>query len=124
MRLVWLFLSSRRRHTRCALVTGVQTCALPILRAIHRIAPDIAFRRVLEVGGGRSSPTTLLYPEAEIVNLALDGSHAKAPCNHLPRVRFVRGDEIGSASCMARECQYVSISVITRSLKKTEQTKL
>src|SRR3546814_9479234 len=24
------FVSSRRRHTRCALVTGVQTCALPI----------------------------------------------------------------------------------------------
>src|SRR3546814_4981184 len=31
---VWFlvfFFSSRRRHTRCALVTGVQTCALPIL---------------------------------------------------------------------------------------------
>src|SRR3546814_15329236 len=27
------FLSSRRRHTRCALVTGVQTCALPICDA-------------------------------------------------------------------------------------------
>src|SRR3546814_3503340 len=27
------FFSSRRRHTRCALVTGVQTCALPILSA-------------------------------------------------------------------------------------------
>src|SRR3546814_941787 len=26
------FFSSRRRHTRCALVTGVQTCALPIFR--------------------------------------------------------------------------------------------
>src|SRR3546814_4126250 len=26
------FVSSRRRHTRCALVTGVQTCALPICR--------------------------------------------------------------------------------------------
>src|SRR3546814_7291357 len=26
------FFSSRRRHTRCALVTGVQTCALPISR--------------------------------------------------------------------------------------------
>src|SRR3546814_16122211 len=26
----FFFLSSRRRHTRCALVTGVQTCALPI----------------------------------------------------------------------------------------------
>src|SRR3546814_10063797 len=24
------FFSSRRRHTRCELVTGVQTCALPI----------------------------------------------------------------------------------------------
>src|SRR3546814_3354821 len=29
------FFSSRRRHTRCALVTGVQTCALPIWR--HRL---------------------------------------------------------------------------------------
>src|SRR3546814_1110320 len=28
------FVSSRRRHTICALVTGVQTCALPIWR--HR----------------------------------------------------------------------------------------
>src|SRR3546814_4484509 len=28
--LIWFFFSSRRRHTRCALVTGVQTCALPI----------------------------------------------------------------------------------------------
>src|SRR3546814_5304614 len=29
---VFFFFSSRRRHTRCALVTGVQTCALPILQ--------------------------------------------------------------------------------------------
>src|SRR3546814_9641950 len=29
-----LFFSSRRRHTSCALVTGVQTCALPILPAL------------------------------------------------------------------------------------------
>src|SRR3546814_12230379 len=28
--MVCFFFSSRRRHTRCALVTGVQTCALPI----------------------------------------------------------------------------------------------
>src|SRR3546814_1162827 len=27
---IGFFFSSRRRHTRCALVTGVQTCALPI----------------------------------------------------------------------------------------------
>src|SRR3546814_1180680 len=33
MRVIYVlvfFFSSRRRHTRCALVTGVQTCALPI----------------------------------------------------------------------------------------------
>src|SRR3546814_3898358 len=30
------FFSSRRRHTSCALVTGVQTCALPILFMIER----------------------------------------------------------------------------------------
>src|SRR3546814_10246159 len=30
MCIVSFFFSSRRRHTRCALVTGVQTCALPI----------------------------------------------------------------------------------------------
>src|SRR3546814_8063781 len=29
---MFFFFSSRRRHTRCALVTGVQTCALPISR--------------------------------------------------------------------------------------------
>src|SRR3546814_20394636 len=27
---LYFFFSRRRRHTRCALVTGVQTCALPI----------------------------------------------------------------------------------------------
>src|SRR3546814_9426230 len=31
-----VFLSSRRRHTSCALVTGVQTCALPILTRLRR----------------------------------------------------------------------------------------
>src|SRR3546814_1258703 len=31
MSFTFVFFSSRRRHTRCALVTGVQTCALPIL---------------------------------------------------------------------------------------------
>src|SRR3546814_8357309 len=37
VRCVWsvFFFSSRRRHTRCALVTGVQTCALPISRGHH-----------------------------------------------------------------------------------------
>src|SRR3546814_17258701 len=34
--LVCFFFSSRRRHTRCALVTGVQTCALPISITAYR----------------------------------------------------------------------------------------
>src|SRR3546814_3375043 len=42
--LVLFFFSSRRRHTRCALVTGVQTCALPIYvstaRAIEFLETD------------------------------------------------------------------------------------
>src|SRR3546814_15888330 len=40
---VFFFFSSRRRHTRCALVTGVQTCALPILaRRIRSASPNWA----------------------------------------------------------------------------------
>src|SRR3546814_2509935 len=30
------YLSTRRRHNRCALVTGVQTCALPICDGVDR----------------------------------------------------------------------------------------
>src|SRR3546814_10500825 len=40
-RSVCFFFSSRRRHTRCALVTGVQTCALPIYR--RRSGSRLAF---------------------------------------------------------------------------------
>src|SRR3546814_11288836 len=33
----FFFFSSRRRHTRCALVTGVQTCALPISLRLEQV---------------------------------------------------------------------------------------
>src|SRR3546814_10458789 len=36
--------SSRRRHTRCALVTGVQTCALPIYPPTHTIHRSLMSR--------------------------------------------------------------------------------
>src|SRR3546814_14302541 len=39
--LYFFFFSSRRRHTSCALVTGVQTCALPISRAVLGIPMTI-----------------------------------------------------------------------------------
>src|SRR3546814_7802961 len=38
------FFSSRRRHTRCALVTGVQTCALPISLNAQASAIDFYLR--------------------------------------------------------------------------------
>src|SRR3546814_12524692 len=48
------FFSSRRRHTSCALVTGVQTCALPILGVLaHPTSSDsasigkLSFQRIL-----------------------------------------------------------------------------
>src|SRR3546814_6514541 len=49
-----LFFSSRRRHTRCALVTGVQTCALPILQStckVNRNLSDEQVRGVAATGG-------------------------------------------------------------------------
>src|SRR3546814_8409786 len=46
LNLWFFFFSSRRRHTRCALVTGVQTCALPIYRASKLLG-----------GGGFTTPS-------------------------------------------------------------------
>src|SRR3546814_19530360 len=59
------FFSSRRRHTRCALVTGVQTCALPISttlaltrdRAPH---PSLIFADYATPPGGGVSPVSFL----------------------------------------------------------------
>src|SRR3546814_4853089 len=45
----FFFFSSRRRHTRCALVTGVQTCALPILQ-IFPVDPEAAPTSSLSYG--------------------------------------------------------------------------
>src|SRR3546814_4922208 len=80
---LWFFFSSRRRHTRCALVTGVQTCALPILVS-HRDKSHPKERRC-------------------------DTPHAQPPAknraflvNILSRVK-----KIGRASCRERVCQYV-----------------
>src|SRR3546814_3728746 len=41
-----IFFSSRRRHTRCAVVTGVQTCALPIFP--QNIATHMHKKKVAE----------------------------------------------------------------------------
>jgi SAM-dependent methyltransferase len=62
------------------------------MRAIHRVAPDLPFNDVLEIGGGRSGLTRLLYPSARVTNLDMDARLADAPCNRLDGVRFVCGD--------------------------------
>src|SRR3546814_10244117 len=49
-----LFLSSRRRNTRCALVTGVQTCALPIFSFS---SPDTA--QTIRLGGTNTDNNSL-----------------------------------------------------------------
>src|SRR3546814_16223604 len=59
---MFLFFSSRRRHTSCALVTGVQTCALPILRAI---LPCVRVPRRDGSTTSRDRPSSLRPPIAK-----------------------------------------------------------
>src|SRR3546814_3610176 len=61
----WLFFfSSRRRHTRCALVTGVQTCALPI-----SFRSETAAKHALALGKTTTVPPSpsLTVPDLSIV---------------------------------------------------------
>ena len=62
------------------------------MRAIHHIAPDRPFQDILEVGGGESGLTALLYPNARVTNLDLNPEYKQALCNQQERVRFVSGD--------------------------------
>src|SRR3546814_9889198 len=51
-----LFFSSRRRHTRCALVTGVQTCALPILLRLQDAARKTGHELLVEIIAANAGP--------------------------------------------------------------------
>src|SRR3546814_7951885 len=91
------FFSSRRRHTRCALVTGVQTCALPICshapvtpKIKEEPRPD-SQEPEFEI---RQPSTTATAAAATAVKLDEDGGEWAF-------------DEIGRASCRERVCQYV-----------------
>src|SRR3546814_7104651 len=96
------FFSIRRRHTRCALVTGVQTCALPI--SLRAAKPGDT---VLVTGTCRESVNVT----AEMVRIVLHGQ-MKATIQH-PGGATPAGPArhpvytIGRASCRERECQYV-----------------
>src|SRR3546814_15136189 len=116
------FFSSRRRHTRCALVTGVQTCALPISGGERRVARDDQHRPsgvVLEmatangmtaVSGAVESrlalPTTPYFAWMSLVEWTADDGWSCWGEDHdswSPR----RWREIGRASCRGRVCPSV-----------------
>src|SRR3546814_10533833 len=68
------FLSSRRRHTRCALVTGVQTCALPISSLdIVQVPPQPAFFE--QINFYRTCLHELTHATGHVSRLARDLSH-------------------------------------------------
>src|SRR3546814_4174315 len=61
---VFVVYSSRRRHTRCALVTGVQTCALPICSFMEGGASQ--FSGAVNLVDCRFAPAvTMLEPKAD-----------------------------------------------------------
>src|SRR3546814_7859984 len=59
----FFFFSSRRRHTRCALVTGVQTCALPIYSLDELLATIQFVRR--RARSGRPWLRVLLFGDTD-----------------------------------------------------------
>src|SRR3546814_4894374 len=102
--MIVFFFSSRRRHTRCALVTGVQTCALPIYTVFVvppvRIAENPRPVQVPELG----APA----PELEVVEIPAPAANripTTVPCSGVPP--GPAPTEIGRASCRERVCQYV-----------------
>src|SRR3546814_3110507 len=91
------FFSSRRRHTRCALVTGVQTCALPISwagwRSSSRMGPPMVKK-------------ALNLKKARVLVTNDDGIHAPG-LKLLEKLAKSLSDESGRASCRERVCPYV-----------------
>src|SRR3546814_14052832 len=66
---IYFFFSSRRRHTRCALVTGVQTCALPISLDLLLLEIDARRQRVHAWCAGSRSGGSMVCPELSVTAL-------------------------------------------------------
>src|SRR3546814_3034102 len=82
------FFSSRRRHTRCALVTGVQTCALPIWPEIWYVNDHVRNPHLIFPG----DVLTLIWRDGRPMLAASDS--LSADVEHLsPRVRELPLDQ-------------------------------
>src|SRR3546814_442653 len=84
------FFSSRRRHTRCALVTGVQTCALPISLSPFHFRQQPRWRRTeLPLRGcpHHSGPMGSGRRPRAAMQTALDGLHPGFVGGTVPRTR-------------------------------------
>src|SRR3546814_9701278 len=98
--------SSSRRHPRCALVTGVQTCALPILPCNVEIASEYRYRSAVAnpkhlVVTISQSGETLDTMEALKYAKSLGHDKTLSICN------VPESAKIGRASCRERVCQSV-----------------
>src|SRR3546814_9715683 len=103
------FFSSRRRHTRCALVTGVQTCALPILK--QALATEIELNKlksnfVTLASHEFRTPLTAVLSSASLIERYALGENQEKVAKHVNRIKGAV-DQIGRASCRERVCQYV-----------------
>src|SRR3546814_2886808 len=114
----WLCDSSRRRHTRCALVTGVQTGALPIFHHVRTAAvvdalADAGYRNLtLQDVRGMLKPITEDEQDYSIDDGGLVISEARLSLvvddHEVAAVAAIIGThEIGRASCRGRVCTYV-----------------
>src|SRR3546814_6599250 len=89
--------SSRRRHTRCALVTGVQTCALPIAWfAEFTPFPENGWDKVMNLN--LKSPFFLTQSFHALLKAAA------SPGNPAKVINIASIDEIGKAPCRDRVC--------------------
>src|SRR3546814_3907170 len=96
------FFSSRRRHTRCALVTGVQTCALPIY--------SNQALRVRSIPSKKADKTLIDYLDRAEIKALLDAPDPRTRLGTRDRAMLhltYAAGQIGRASCRASVCQYV-----------------
>src|SRR3546814_6854829 len=108
------FLSSRRRHTRCALGTGVQTCALPIcveaevrVRLVEQLARDHRAVKAGVLGDLANRRLKRATDDVDAASLIL--ILAGQAFERLGRIEERGAAKIGSASCRDSVCPYVSI---------------